>query len=159
MWAISVRGSSMRGSHVDSLRWSPSYRIQKFRVREMVAMLVALKRARPRIFLWCRWLLYYLCYNLLGFGEWTFVCSVFYDYPGYLPLYGLFPRVLSGFCLMENGDRKSLGRMMASNWKALMLDVSITFNNVVILKLYLFKEKERYSARIFESAKVYYYEY
>lgn len=35
-----------------------------------------------------------------------------------------------------------------------MPDVSITFNIVVILKLYLFKEKEKYSARIFESAKV-----
>lgn len=49
--------------------------------------------------------------------------------------------------------------MTASNWKTLMLDVSITFNIVVILKLYLFKEKEKYNARIFESAKVYYYEY
>ena len=71
MWAISVRGPSMRGSHVlDSLKlvrtsFDSSSGRKIFRVREMVAVL---KRARPRVFLWCRWLLYYLC-NLLGYGE------------------------------------------------------------------------------------------
>lgn len=44
---------------------SPS---KKQRERETMTV-VASKRGRPRVFLWCRWLLCRLCYNLLSLGE------------------------------------------------------------------------------------------
>lgn len=53
---------------------SPS---KKQRERETMTV-VASKRGRPRVFLWCRWLLCRLCYNLLGLGECVIRLSHFF---------------------------------------------------------------------------------
>lgn len=61
---------------------SPS---KKQRERETMTV-VASKRGRPRVFLWCRWLLCRLCYNLLGLGECVIRLSHFFFFFFYAAL-------------------------------------------------------------------------
>lgn len=62
---------------------SPS---KKQRERETMTV-VASKRGRPRVFLWCRWLLCRLCYNLLGLGECVIRLSHFFFFFFFMPRY------------------------------------------------------------------------
>lgn len=59
---------------------SPS---KKQRERETMTV-VASKHGRPRVFLWCRWLLCRLCYNPLSLGECVIRLFHFFFMPRYL---------------------------------------------------------------------------